>query len=239
VHLEVLAFVLRDVVWNVDPETWDYTLSTEIWKDGRMATRRYQQRRRAESAEATRRRILDAVYDRLREAPTEPLGLDQVAKRAGVARTTIYGSFGSRAGMLDAFADDLWSRSGLAALTEAVAHPDARGHLRGGIAAATRMFAAERDVYRVLFSLAQLDPSSVGATVDRMEEERAAGMAHLATRLAEQGELRKGLSMEDAAATLWALTSFEVFDLLFTGRALPLDEVIALLTATTERAVCR
>ena len=32
-----------------------------------MATRRYEQRLRAQSAEETRRRILDAAYDRLRE----------------------------------------------------------------------------------------------------------------------------------------------------------------------------
>jgi hypothetical protein len=33
-----------------------------------MATRRYEQRLRAESAEATRARILDAVYERVRAA---------------------------------------------------------------------------------------------------------------------------------------------------------------------------
>jgi hypothetical protein len=31
-----------------------------------MATRRYEQRLRAQSAEETRRRVLDAVYDQLR-----------------------------------------------------------------------------------------------------------------------------------------------------------------------------
>ena len=155
-----------------------------------MATRKYEQRLRAENAEDTRRRILDAVYQRLRDAPTEPLSLDHVARVARVARSTIYGVFGSRAGLLDAFTDDLWARTGLPALTAAVAHPDVREHLRGGIAAACRMFASERDVYRVLFSMAQLDPASVGGTVDRMVQERAGGMAHLARRLAEQEVLR-------------------------------------------------
>ena len=35
-----------------------------------MATRKYDQRLRADAAEQTRRRILDAVYQRLCEAPT-------------------------------------------------------------------------------------------------------------------------------------------------------------------------
>jgi hypothetical protein len=34
--------------------------------------------------------------------------------------------------------------------------------------------------------------------------------------------------------TLWLLTSFDAFDLLFTGRELPADEVAARLTATAE-----
>jgi AcrR family transcriptional regulator len=204
-----------------------------------MAPRRYEQTLRAVNAEETRRRILDAVDQRLREAPTEPLSLDQVARVARVARSTIYTAFGSRSGLLDAFAEDLWARSGLPALTEAVAHTDVREHLRGGFAAASRMFAAERDVYRVLFSMAQLDPASVGGAVDRMVRERAGGMAHLAQRLADEGVLAADTSVEDAAHILWVLTSFESFDLLFTTRGLPLERVVDLLVRTAERAVCR
>src|SRR4249919_1389413 len=103
-----------------------------------MATRKYEQKLRAEQTEETRRRILDVVADCLREAPTVPVSLDEVARRAKVARSTIYLVFGSRAGLFDAFAEDLFVRAGLPALTEAVANPDAREHLRGAVAAATR-----------------------------------------------------------------------------------------------------
>jgi AcrR family transcriptional regulator len=208
-------------------------------EEGEVPARKYEQRLRAEAAEATRRRILDAVYRRLREAPTEPLSVDQVARLARVARSTVYTVFGSRAGLLDAFAADLWSRSGLPELTAAVSHPDAREHLRGGIAAASRMFAAERDVYRVLFSMAQLDPTSVGNTVERMVQDRAGGMTRLAQRLADQGVLREDTSVEDAAHILWVLTSFESFDLLYTGRKLSLERTVELLICTAERALYR
>jgi AcrR family transcriptional regulator len=204
-----------------------------------MATRKYEQKLRAESAEETRRRILDAVFDRLREAPTEPLSLDKVAQRAKVARSTIYTVFGSRTGLLDAFADELFARSGLAELTAAVAHEDVREHLRGGVAAASRMFAAGRDMFRVLFSMDQLEPGSVGATVERMAEERAGGMAHLASRLAEAGVLRPDVSVEEATHLLWVVTSFESFDMLYTARGCSLEETIDLLTAMAERSVCR
>jgi AcrR family transcriptional regulator len=208
-------------------------------EDAPMATRKYEQRLRAEAAEETRRRILEAVHQCLREAPTEPVRLDHVARLAHVARSTIYTVFGSRAGLFDAFAEELWARSGLADLTEAVAHPDVRQHLRGGIAAASRMFAAEREIYRVLFSMAQLDPSSVGGTVEKMLQERSGGMAHLAGRLEEQGVLRPDTSVTDAAHILWVITSFESFDLLHTTRGLPLDRVVELLVQMAERALYR
>lgn len=204
-----------------------------------MATRRYEQRLRAEAAEDTRRRILDAVHQRLRDAPTEPVSLEKVAQLAKVARTTIYLAFGSRAGMFDAFTEDLNERSGLPDLTEAVAHPDAREHLRGGLRASARMYAADPDIYRVLFAMARLDPDSVGGAIERMEERRAGGMAHLARRLDEQGLLRPDVSVDEAADTLWVLASFEAFDLLYTGRTVGFDATVDILATTAERTLLR
>ena len=109
--------------------------------------------------------------------------------------------------------------------------------LRGGIVAATRMFAAEQDVYRALFSMAKLDPGSVGAAVDRMQRDRRGGMAHLAQRLADADLLRDGISVEEAAHILWILTSFESFDTLATDRGLAPDEIAALLNRTVEWAL--
>ncbi len=52
------------------------------------------------------------------------------------------------------------------------------------------MFALDRDVHRVLFSMAMLDPEAAAGAVQRGEERRADGMADLAQRLAEQDMLR-------------------------------------------------
>jgi AcrR family transcriptional regulator len=202
-------------------------------------TRKYEQQIRAEAAEETRRRILDAVAQRLREAPTEPLSLDRVARLARVARSTIYLVFGSRAGLFDAFADDLWARTGFAELTKAVAHPDARQHLRGGITAAWRMYAADREIYRVLTSMGRLDPDSVGGAVGKMERERAGGMAHLARRLEEDSVLRADLTVERATDLLWVLGSFDAFDALCSDRGMSTDEAIELMVRVTEEALCR
>ena len=204
-----------------------------------MAARRYEQRVRAQSADETRRRILDAAYERLREAPAQPLSVDRVARMAGVARSTVYLVFGSRAGLFDALRADLVDRSGLDRLIEAVQHPDAREHLRGGLRAGAEMFAADRDLFRVLTSMSALDDEAVGGAMRRGEEIRSRGMARLAGRLDEQGVLLPGVSAERAAEVLWLLASFDAFDQLYTGRGLALDAVVEVLTEMAERSLCR
>jgi AcrR family transcriptional regulator len=203
-----------------------------------VGTRRYEQRLRAQAADATRRRILDALYERLREAPSRPVGVDAIARAAGVARSTVYLVFGSRAGLFDALAADLFEREGYARLVQAVAEPDARESLRSSMRGGVEMLAADRDVARALFSMAALEAGPEGGAIRRMEAQRTRGIARLARRLAEQGALRPDVSREQAADLLWLLASFESFDVL-SRRGLSADEVTRTLIATAERSLCR
>lgn len=207
--------------------------------DDGVGTRKYEQVARAENAEQTRRRILDAVARRLREAPSEPPSLDRVAKLAEVSRTTIYADFGSRAGLFDAFVRDLWERTGLGELSAAVTDAEPRAHLRAAIAAASRMKSRDLEIYRVLHAMDRLDPASAGDAVRHMEEDRRAGVEHLAQRLADGGVLRDDVSAAWAADVLWALTGFDAIDHLLTGRGLDIDAAIERITTTAERALCR
>lgn len=202
-----------------------------------MASRRYEQRLRAESAAETRRGILDAVYERLREAPAEAVSVERVAEMAGVARSTIYLIFDSRAGLFDALAADLYERTGYPRLLEAVRVDDAWESASGGIRAGVEIFAADRDVFRVLHSMEALDSEAVGGTIRRIEERRAEGMAWAARRLREQGYLRPGVSANEAAHIMWIQASFDAFDLLYTGRGLPAKKVADLLVAIAERSL--
>jgi AcrR family transcriptional regulator len=204
-----------------------------------VVTRRYEQRLRAQSAQETRRRVLDALYEHLREAPAAPVSLERVARAAGVARSTVYVVFGSRAGLFDAFAADLLERGGFQRVLDAVADPDPHVSLRDGIRGSVHTFAAHRDVTRALVSMAELDPDLVGGTMQRQQRNRAAGMLRLARRLDEHGLLRDGLSAEQAADRLWVLTSFDAFDLLFHGRGMAADQVADVLVDFAERAVIR
>jgi AcrR family transcriptional regulator len=202
-----------------------------------MATRRYEQRLRAQSAEETRRRVLDAVYDQLREAPAQPVSVERIARTAGVARSTVYASFGSRAGLFDAFAADLLERGGFRRVLDAVADPDPRVTVRAGITGGVHTFAAHRDVFRALISMAELDPDAVGGAMQRSEQRRAKGMMWLARRLARDGALRERLTVNQAADQLWVLTSFDAFDLLYNGRGRSARAVAGVLVDMADRSV--
>jgi AcrR family transcriptional regulator len=201
-------------------------------------TRAYEQKARAESAAQTRRRILDGVYECLREEPSTPPSVGEIARRAGVARSTVYLVFGGRVGLFDAFAQELWQRSGLPNLQEAVNVPDAREGVLGGIRAGVDIFAADRDVFNALFAMTKLDPDAVGGAVERIEARRAEGMAWGSRRLARQKQLKPGVSAGRAAHVLWLVASFDAFDLLHTGRGLSAPETGRILADTFENAVC-
>jgi AcrR family transcriptional regulator len=158
---------------------------------------------------------------------------------AGVSRSTVYLVFGSRAGLFDALGADLLQRGGFERMLRTAADPDAREGLRGGIRGVILMYAAHRDVLRALHSMAHLDADAVGGAVQRMEEGRAGGMAYHAQRLAEQEVLRPDITTDEAADLLWVLTSFDSFDLLYTGRALSVDNVVKTLVTTAERSLSR
>src|SRR5207344_963190 len=58
-----------------------------------MAENKYQQRRRAETAEETRQRILDAAFELHGEQGMAATSMKQIAARAGVGVGTVYHHF--------------------------------------------------------------------------------------------------------------------------------------------------
>ena len=128
------------------------------------------------------------------------------------------------------------SRSGYASLVDAKHQPDARDHLRAGFRASSEMLAADRDIDRALRSMAQLDEQAVGGVVPDGRGARAAGMARLAGRLARAGVLLPNVQpRRRRSASLWVLTSFESFDLLYTGPG-PVDRRVTEILRRHRRA---
>jgi AcrR family transcriptional regulator len=67
-----------------------------------MATRKYQQKRRAEQQAETRQRIVDALVALHREVGPARTTISAVAERAGVERLTVYRHFGDETAMFEA-----------------------------------------------------------------------------------------------------------------------------------------
>lgn len=203
-----------------------------------MDKRQYVQRARAESADATRRGILEAARATLERGPVGALRVDEVARSAGVSRSTVYLLYGSRAGLFDALGRQLRDEAGFDDLLREFRRPDALDAMRGAQRAAVRMYAQMPELARALFTLAAVDPDAVAA-VRAIEDGRRPGQAQIARRLAEQGYLREGVSVDEATDILTVITSFQAFDELFNGGGLPAGVVADRLVAMAERSICR
>jgi AcrR family transcriptional regulator len=203
-----------------------------------MDKRQYVQRVRAEAADATRRRILDAARATLERGPSGALRVDEVARSAGVSRSTVYLLYGSRAGLFDALARHLRLEAGFDELIREFRRPDALEAMRGSQRAAVRMYAKMPELARAMFTLAAVDPDAVAA-IRAIEDGRRPGQADIARRLAEQGYLRDGVDIDEATDILTVITSFQAFDELFSGSGLPAEVVADRLVAMTERSICR
>ena len=203
-----------------------------------MDKRQYVQRRRAEAAQATRDRIIEAACASLASGPLGAVRLDDVARAAGVSRSTIYVAFGSRAGLFDAVAGFLLERAGFRRIGTAFRTQDARAALRRSLEAGAAVYGVEPALTRSILTLARIDPDAAAA-VARFERGRWPGMEALAGRLEAQGALRPGLGTREAAEILWVLTSFSTFDQLHGDRGLTTEEVAARLNAMAELTLLR
>lgn len=177
-----------------------------------MSPRPYQLGKRQAQVDEARRRVLDAARGLLAEASSyTAFTVDAVAKRADVARATVYYQFGSKTGLLEALCDDLAQSGGMGQLAEAFAQADPYRALDRFVAAFARFWEADRLVMRRLRALAALDPD-VGAVITARDERARQGLTVLVERL---GPLAPGApERPQVVRTLHALTRFETFDAL-------------------------
>jgi AcrR family transcriptional regulator len=175
-----------------------------------MSPRPYRLGKREEAIGQGRRRILDAAREQLRMTDAYPgFTVDAVARRADVARATVYYQFGSKTGLLEAVCDDLAEAGGMADLARVFTSPAPDAAIRGFITAFAGFWGVDRVVMRRLRALAALDPD-VGAVIAARDQRRREGLTVLVGRLPAGAEP----AADQVAQILYALTSFETFDTL-------------------------
>lgn len=178
-----------------------------------MSPRSYTLGRRQEQIDATREQTLDGAREVLRGATA--LGeftVDAVARRADVARGTVYYQFGSKTGLLEALCDHLAGSGGLDELPAAFSAPDARQALARFVEAFAGFWQSDRVAMRRLRAFAELD-TEVGRVIAARDERRRQGLDALVGRLVAEGH-RLPVDRARAVRSLTMLTSFATFDAL-------------------------
>lgn len=158
----------------------------------------------------TRTRVLDAAWALLAEQGSR-IKLADVALRASVSRQALYLHFGDRAGLLVALVnhmDESLDLSGSVARVHAAM--DGASLLEAAMRLNTTFWAHVHPVAQVL-EASQHDDEALGAAWrDRMRF-RQATFRGMIEALAERGELHEDWTIEDAAATLYAIAHFDTW----------------------------
>jgi AcrR family transcriptional regulator len=155
--------------------------------------------------------VLAAVRSLLEEGAFHESTVEQVARRAGVSRATVYGHFGSRVGLVDAVCELFDQSPALAAVRAAV-------DVDSFVAAVVGFWAREERLLVQLYGAPAVDP----AAADFVQRQRAD----------RYGEVRRLLRLvgrdgAQAFAGLAAITSFETYLELRRHAGRPKSAVIA------------
>jgi AcrR family transcriptional regulator len=177
-----------------------------------MTPRPYQPVERQRVIDAGRERIVAAACELLDADDDESFSIDAVARRAGVARMTVYNQFESKAGLLEAIFDRIAERGAfgqMAALFKG--RPDPLTAFDAMIALFGRFWTENRRVHRRLRSAAMDDPELAAALSARNERRRQV-ITELLRRLGTAHV--SPLPATELTNVLFVLTSFQTFDAL-------------------------
>jgi AcrR family transcriptional regulator len=191
--------------------------------------RRYDNSRRTETAQQTRRSIVAAARELFVEVGYPGATLVAVAGRAGVSVQSLYAHFGSKRALLKAVVDQAVAGDDQPVAVrdrdwvhEIQAEPDPRVKLRLHAAAVRRIQGRAAPVDRMLRSASLVD-GDAAAQRERGAAQRLAGMREFADLLFSSGHLRSGLTAAAAAERMAVLIDPELYQLCVDGRGWSAD----------------
>lgn len=176
--------------------------------------RPYRLGQRQADSDQTRQRILTAARDLL-TAPEGITGfsMEAVARRADVARMTVYYQFNNKVGLLEALSDMLASQGGMEEMPTAFMQPDARAALATYIAILCRFYENQRLVARRMNALIELD-AELAQVLQNRNEWRRQGLQVLIQRYQMQDGQPSAEAAPDLIDSLFTLLSFPCCDML-------------------------
>jgi len=171
--------------------------------------RSYKPVERLRSVEAGRERIVAAARDLLESDDAEGFSIDAVARRAGVARMTIYNQFESKAGLLEALFDSLAARGPLGQMADIFRMADPVVALDAYVALFGRFWTLNRRAHGRLRAAA-LHDSDLAAALEARSERRRKGVAALLRRLGDKAS--PVVARAEVSTVIYVLLSFDTFN---------------------------
>ncbi|GHJ42166.1 TetR/AcrR family transcriptional regulator [Streptomyces sp. TS71-3] len=175
--------------------------------------RAYRSPRRAQAAEETHARILDAARRLFLEHGYAPVTVGDIARAAGTAVPTVYASTGGKAAVLATIIDAA-VRDPIVehTLAEVRAAADAREAVRRTAHGVRTDNERYHDVVRVMVTAAATDESAA-ETLAAADADYRAALADVAAGLDGRGALRPGLALGKATDILWFLLGHQAWHL--------------------------
>jgi AcrR family transcriptional regulator len=177
--------------------------------------------RRQRTMDAGRERIVAAARELLEADDAEAFSIDAVARRARVARMTVYNQFASKAGLLEAFLDSIAEHE-FEKMPEIFALDDPGVALDAFVALFGRFWTRNRRAHARLRAAAEHDDELAAAMTSRNSRRRR-GLTELVKRFGAR--TRPLVPRRELVNVLYVLLSFETFDALAGEERTPLDVV--------------
>jgi AcrR family transcriptional regulator len=169
--------------------------------------RPYELGKRLEQMDQSRAAILSAARTQLEANGYRQLTMSSLAAESGVTRQTVHNLFGTKAAVLEALFDVIALDGGMEKMREVMTQGSAETMLERFIGVFCSFWARNRLLLRRVHGIGAIDPE-FGAVIEARNRRRLTA----ATRIVSRMGVRK--QVEQRAATLAALTSFEFFDAL-------------------------
>jgi AcrR family transcriptional regulator len=186
--------------------------------------RRYNSSRRKEQALQTRRQIVEAARVLFLNRGYAGATMEAIAQEAGVAVETVYAAFGNKRAILSRLIDislvgdeqpiPLLQREGPQAV---MAETDQRRQIELFAEDIYEIMSRMTPIFEIMRAAAQVEPE-IRDMYENSLKSRVQGLMTFVRALMKNGPLRQGVTAEEAAETVWTLTSADVITLLVRNR---------------------
>ena len=193
--------------------------------------RQYNSSRRRAQAALTRQDVVEAAGRLFLAHGYGQTTVSAIAEAAGVSVETIYKAFGGKPGLVRALVSKGLEGAGPGPAEQRsdemqAAEHDPRAVIRGWTRLATEVAPRTAPILLLIRSAAGTDPEMTDLLAE-VDEQRLRRMHGNARTLYERGDLRQGITLEQARDVLWTISSPELYELLVLRRGWSMDRFAA------------